>query len=99
MKPTALELALKKQRLQIASETLRTDFARHAVGLAPVFAGADCAVDGVRWMRRNPQIVVAAAVAVLMIRPKAAWRWTRRAFLGWQAWRKLSSLLERRLPA
>jgi hypothetical protein len=80
-----LELALKKQRLQIAGDALRIDFARHAAGLAPAFAGADYAVEGVRWVRRNP--------------PKAAWRWARRAFVGWQAWRKLRDLLERRLPA
>ena len=99
MNSTTLELALKKQRLQIAGDALRVDFARHATGLAPGFAGADYAVEGVRWVRRNPQIVVAAAVAVLVIRPKAAWRWARRAFVGWQAWRRLSDLLERRLPA
>ena len=99
MNSTTLELALKKQRLQIAGDTLRADFARHAAGLAPVFAGADYAVEGIYWMRRNPQTVVAAAVALLMIRPKVAWRWARRAFVGWQAWRKLSDILERRLPA
>ena len=99
MNSTTLELALKKQRLQIAGDALRIDFARHAAGLAPAFAGADYAVEGVRWVRRNPQIVVAATVAVLVVRPKAAWRWARRAFVGWQAWRKLRDLLERRLPA
>jgi hypothetical protein len=60
MNPTTLELALKKQRLQIASEGLRGDFGRHAAGLMPIFSGADFAVDGARWMRRNPQIVIAA---------------------------------------
>jgi hypothetical protein len=98
MNVTTLELALKKQRLQIAGEHLRTDFGRYAAGLAPAFAGADCVVEGARWVRRNPQIVVAATVALLVIRPKSAWRWGRRAFVGWQAWRKLNELLECRLP-
>ncbi|MDP2822842.1 MAG: YqjK family protein [Sulfuritalea sp.] len=89
MNSATLELALRKQRLQIASESLRTDFGRYAAGLAPAFTGADCVVEGVRWMRRNPQLVVAAGVALVVIRPKSAWRWARRAFVGWQAWRKL----------
>lgn len=93
---TTLELALKKQRLQIASESLRRDFGLHAAGLAPVFTGADYAVEGVRWVRRNPQVIVAAGVALAVVRPKRTWRWLRRAFVGWQAWRKLHALLERR---
>ena len=99
MNSTTLELALKKQRLQIASEGLRTDFGRHAAGLAPAFGVVDYAVEGVRWARRNPQLVIAVAVVLLVIRPGRAWRWARRAFIGWQAWLKLRDFLERRLPA
>ena len=98
MNSTTLELALKKQRLQIAGESLRAEFGRYAAGLVPVFTGADCAVEGARWVRRNPQLVVAATVALLVIRPKSAWRWARRAFVGWQAWQKLRDFLERRQP-
>lgn len=56
----SLQLALKKQRLQLTSERLRADFGRYAAGLAPAFATADCAVEGARWVRRNPQLAVAA---------------------------------------
>jgi hypothetical protein len=38
MNPAVLELALKKQRLQIAGDALRADFARHANGLRPALA-------------------------------------------------------------
>ncbi len=99
MNSATLELALKKQRLQIASAGLRDEFGRCAAGLAPVFSGADCVVEGARWARRNPQIVAAATVALIVARPKRAWRWARRAFFGWQAWRKLSDFLERRPAA
>ncbi|MCX7166422.1 MAG: YqjK family protein [Rhodocyclales bacterium] len=99
MNSTTLELALKKQRLQIASESLRTDFGRYAAGLTPVFSGADVVVEGARWVRRNPQILVAAGIALVVARPKRAWRWARRAFVGWQMWRKLSDFLEPRLQA
>jgi hypothetical protein len=99
VRSTTLKLALKKQRLQIAGEGLRADFGRYAAGLAPVFTAGDFAVEGARWVRRNPQLVIAAGVALVVIRPKRAWRVARRAFIGWQAWRKLRSFLERRQAA
>lgn len=98
MESSALELALKKQRLQIAGEGLRSDFARHATGLMPLFVGADMAVVGAQWVRRNPQLVVAAGVALLVIRPRSAIGWARRAFIGWRIWRNFRDFMERRLP-
>ncbi len=99
MNPTTLELALKKQRLQIASESLRADFGDYASGMRPLFTGADYAVEGARWVRRNPEVVVAGAAVLIVVRPKSAWRWARRAFVGWQLWQKLRNLAERHLPA
>lgn len=98
MNATSLELALRKQRLQIASESLRGAFGDHAAGLRPLFTGADYAIEGVRWMRRNPELLVAAGVVLVVIRPRSAWRWARRAFAGWQAWQKLRDLLQQHLP-
>ena len=99
MNPATLELALRKQRLQIASEGLRADFGDYAAGLRPVFTAADYAVEGAQWLRRKPELVVAAMVALVVIRPRSAWRWARRAFVSWQAWQKVRNLAERRLPA
>lgn len=91
----ALELALKKQRLLIAGEGLRNDIARHATGLTPVFAGADVAVEGARFLRRHPQALVAAGVALIVARPGRAWRWGRRALFGWQVWRRWRNFMDR----
>ncbi|MBI5107616.1 MAG: YqjK-like family protein [Rhodocyclales bacterium] len=99
MNPAVLELALRKQRLQIQGETLRGDFARHADGLRPALAGADLAVDAGHWLRAHPQIVVAATVALLVAKPSRVWRWGRRAFVGWQAWRKVRGFIDQRLPS
>jgi hypothetical protein len=98
MASTAIELALKKQRLQIANDGLRADFALCASGLTPVFIGADMAVVGAHWVRRNPELVVAAGVALAIIRPKSALGWARRAFITWRIWRNFREFLERRLP-
>lgn len=96
---STLELALKKQRLQIAGEALRRDAARHAAGLTPLFTGADVAVEAVRCLRRHPQVVVAAGVALIVARPRRAWRWGRRAFFGWQAWRRWRNFIDSPSPA
>jgi len=93
-----LELALKRQRLQIANEGLRADFGRCASGVAPVFIGADMAVVAAHWVRRNKEFVVAVAVGLAVIRPKSALGWARRAFVAWRIWHNLEDFLERRLP-
>lgn len=90
-----LELALKKQRLQIAGAGLRSDIARHSIGLAPIFTGADFVVDAVRYLRQRPELVIAAGVALVIVQPGRAWRWGRRVFVGWQAWRRLRLFLDR----
>jgi hypothetical protein len=88
-----VELALRKQRLQIDSAVLRGDLSRFATGLSPLFAAADHVAEGVSWLRRHPQILAAAALGLLLARPRRVLRWTRRAFIGWQAWRRVKGLL------
>lgn len=98
MDAARLELALKKQRLQLAATSLRADLSRHGSGLAPAFKVADRVVDGAVWVRHHPQVLVAATVALAVAKPRRAWRWGRRAFIGWQTWRRLQSFLEPRQP-
>ncbi len=96
MSPAIVELALKKQRLQFKSAALRQDFGRQAVALAPIFGAADRVRDGARWLRRHPQAVVAAAVAIVVARPRTVFRWLRRGFFAWQAVGKARHWLARR---
>lgn len=98
MRASAIELALKKQRLQIASAGLRADFGRHASGLTPAFIGADMAVVAAQWVRHNREIVVAIGVALLVIRPRSIFGWARRGFFLWRVWRDFRDFLDRRLP-
>lgn len=93
MNEKLVELALRKQRLQIDSAALRSDLSRFAAGLSPLFAATDHVADGVSWLRRHPQILAAAVLGLLLARPRRVLRWTRRAFIGWQAWRRMKGLL------
>ncbi len=88
MKP--IELALQKQRLQIESANLRTEFSRHASGLVPLLAVADHLQAGTRWLGRHPEII---AMAVTLLAAAGSgprrflWRWVRRGFVVWRLWR------------
>lgn len=86
----AVECALAKQRLQLAAAAQRSELAGHVAGIVPLFAVADQAQAGVRWLRRNPEIFAATTALLLAVRPGArrfAWRWGRRAFIAWRVWR------------
>jgi len=96
MNARRLELALHKQRLQLRSAQLRTDFAADAVAFEPLFAAGDRVRSGVRWLRGHPEVAVGAGVALLVARPRALARWARRSLFAWQAVRRVRLWLEDR---
>lgn len=91
----SIELALKKQRLQFESAALRLALARDAGGLAPITGGIDRLRSGLAWLKEHPQIAVATTVALLVARPRAAFRWLRRGFFAFRAWRALRNQMSR----
>lgn len=93
MNPRELELALKKQRLQWQIAAQREQVARHGAGLAPLFGAADRVRQGGRWLRQHPQAVAAGVAALMVARPKLVWRWARRGFVAWQAWRRFRDVV------
>lgn len=96
MSPQQVELALKKQRLQIKSAALRSEFAGNAMGLAPLFAAGDRVRDGWFWLRRHPEAAAVAGVVLLVTRPRILFRWARRGVVAWQAWSRMRAWLEAR---
>lgn len=93
MNSALLELALRKQRLQLQSAALRADFAACAAAFAPAAGLVDRAREGLRWLRNHPGAVAALAATLVALRPRTVFRWTRRGLLAWQATRKLSDWL------
>ncbi|MFZ2629277.1 MAG: YqjK family protein [Rugosibacter sp.] len=91
MDAKTLELALRKQRVQLASERLRHGFINRLDGVSPVFHTADRLRDSALWLEKHPQVFIAIGVAFIVARPKRALGWARRAFIGWQVWRRLRS--------
>jgi hypothetical protein len=84
-----IELALKKQRLQLRSAALREQMRGQTKALGPVFMAVDRVGNAIGWVRRHPEVIVAAVAALVVARPRRAFRWARRAFLAWQIWRRL----------
>lgn len=93
---SAIEFALKKQRLQLRSAALRAQFAEHAAAFSPLFAAGDKLHDGVLWLRRHPEVAIAAGAALAVVRPRAVFRWARRGALAWQAWGRVHDWLDSR---
>lgn len=93
MSPEVVELALRKQRLQLRIADQRRALIHHARGIAPVLHGADRVVDGARWVRDHAPVVTGLAVFLLVTRPRFALRWARRGWLGWQMLRRTGKLL------
>jgi hypothetical protein len=40
-------------------------------------------------LRRNPLVVGAAALVLVLLKPARLWRWGRRSLFVWQGWRAL----------
>lgn len=93
MSPELVQIALRKQRLQLRCAEQREAIVHHAQGLAPVFKGIDRIADGVHWARNNAPILSGIAVFMLVARPRAALRWARRGWLGWQMFRRFQKLV------
>lgn len=89
-----VDRALKKQRLQLDSERLRVKATTYAAGLAPAFTAAETVRAGWRWLKAHPAVPVGLAVALMVARPAAAWRWGRRAWLGWKTFQRLRSRID-----
>jgi hypothetical protein len=93
MNAKLLELALRKQRLQIESDRLRAQWQGHAQGLAPALGIVDRTRTGLHWLRRHPAVPVGIGVAVAVAKPRFLWRWAKRALLAWQFWRRAQGTL------
>lgn len=91
-----VEFALKKQRLQFRSAALRAEFADCARELTPVLKAGDAVVEGVRWVKRHPEVIAAAGVTLVVARPRGAIRWARRGMVAWQAWGRVRNWLDSR---
>jgi len=94
----ALELALRKQRLQFRSAALREALTVHLATWTQPVAAIDRVNLVIVWLRRHPVVPVAVIAVIAVSRPRALFLWARRGFFVWRALHRLRSMIESRLP-
>ena len=45
------------------------------------------------YIKRHPSLVALGVAGLFMVRTDGAWRWTKRAFFAWRAWRAFGNKL------
>lgn len=93
-----VELAVERGRLRERITRQRAEIGSELVPLRNALLVTDRGVAQVRAavdaVRRHPSIVVAALAVFVVLKPGRLWRWGRRAFVGWRAWRFLRERLD-----
>lgn len=92
-----LALALRQQQLLGRSAELRSRVALEMVPwkhrLGKVDHVRTLASSSWQWLRSHPEVPAGLAIGLVVLRPKRAvrwvWRWGRRAWLGWQLYRRI----------
>lgn len=91
---TAARLAQRQQQLLLRSQRLRTEFGQELQRLQPPLRLADRVQAGWRWLRAHPELPLGATLAVVVLRPRRAWRWGLRLWWGWRSWQRLQRWLQ-----
>ena len=99
MNPKNVELALKRQRLQLQAAAQRIMIMQALESAAPAFGAAEKVRSGLRWAKAHPEWLAGIGVAFLVARPRAFFRWAKRGFFIWRSLRRLHGAVESFLPA
>lgn len=94
MSDQALALASRRGALGERIAAQRAALTQHAAGVELLCARADTVRDGINWLKRHPAAVGGAVLAVVVARPRRAWRWARRGLVLWRGWRSLRGHLQ-----
>ncbi|MDR2187584.1 MAG: YqjK-like family protein [Azonexus sp.] len=93
MNAKALELAARRGALVERIANQRALLAQQAAGVERLCAGGDALRHGLDWLKQHPVAVGAAACALVLTRPRRAWRWAKRGLFLWRGWRSMRSWL------
>ena len=91
-----VDLALRKQKLQMHAAAQRADLSQRLAGIDSALDRVDSLRDNLAWAKDKIPLLSVAALVVLVARPKLTLRLARRAWVGWMLARQLRG---GRLPA
>lgn len=89
MNPKRLELATRHGALRARIDEQRRTLARNTQPIQMALSRGDVVLHGVDWLRQRPAALGVAVAAVLVARPRRAWRWARRGFFLWRGWNSI----------
>ena len=98
-----IDLALRKQKLQMRADAQRTDITRRLAGIDGALDRVDSLRDNLAWAKDKIPVLSVALLVVLAAKPKLTLRLAKRAWVGWLLVRqarggRLSALLPTAIP-
>ena len=103
MDPRQIDLALRKQKLQMRADAQRTDLTRRLAGIDGALDRVDSLRDNLAWAKDKIPLLSVALIVVLAAKPRLTLRLAKRAWVGWLLVRqvrggRLSALLPTAIP-
>lgn len=93
MNSRLLELATRHGALKARIDEQRRALAQQSIPLEDALARGDTLLKGVDWLKHHPAAVALAVSAVVVARPRRAWRWAKRGFFVWRGWQAIRQSL------
>ncbi|WP_454457618.1 YqjK-like family protein [Thauera phenylacetica] len=98
-----IDLALRKQKLQMRADAQRTDLTRRLAGIDGALDRVDSLRDNLAWAKDKIPLLSVALIVVLAAKPRLTLRLAKRAWVGWLLVRqvrggRLSALLPTAIP-
>jgi len=98
MNERQLELALKKQQLQLKASAQRLHLAQELEIFTPILSSVDTVQNVGGWissfLTKRPYIVAAAGALLVITKPRTVFRLARRGLFAWQMWRRGQAALK-----
>jgi hypothetical protein len=92
------QIHARRERLIVKAAAQREEVALLLVPWQTPLAIADKGVAVASYVRGHPEIVLIAVAALVVLSPRRAFRWARRAFAAWRGYRWAVTALHRALP-
>lgn len=93
MNAKLLELATRHGELKARIDLQRRTLSEQTEPLEAALARGDAVLQGVDWLKHHPLAIAAAVAAVVVARPRRAWRWAKRGFFVWRGWQAIRNSL------
>ncbi|ENO84939.1 YqjK family protein [Thauera linaloolentis] len=83
MDPRLVDIALRKQRLQLRAEAQRKDMVYRLSGIDAALGRIDAVRGHLSWAKGKAPLLSIGVLTILALKPRLALRVAKRAWLGW----------------